>query len=335
MWKRILDLRPLKDLQKKDRCYFRVTEPHKNGTPHLHIALYVPKDSIVRILNSIFAIYQFPQIEISSEFIPDNFQNKLYDKTVKRTVYKNAQKDNFGITSLVKDPLKYLMKYILKTLDDLREDKGDYTELTLWYIHNSVTRFFTSKTLVPLWIYRKINYLPRFQDMFEASKAYWAGRIRVSGTRKSIDYLSLDSDGEIVEETIWQKWNDSYSRVEKVRDRFSWSQQRESFLKAYAKKHPKIIPLEIDGKKLKYNLSEHKIIDHSHKRVIVPARLSDEILKDYYKYLLLQDDERLNLLHFGITQNEMIKRGFLDMPLQNLNDFNDKFEINIKEYYDN
>ena len=331
MWKRLSDLRPIKDLQKDQKCYFRITEPHKSGVPHLHIALYVPKDSIERILDSIFAIYTFPQIEISSQYIPISYQNKLYDKTVKRTVYKRTKDDNFGVTTLIKDPFAYLMKYILKTLDDLRTEQDNFTALTLWYIHHGIGRFYTSRTLIPLWIYRKINYLPKFQNMLNATQDYINGRIRVSMTKRSIDYLWIDKDGELVEKTLWEKWNDTDSMRKRNElddlKRF-WKRAKYHLLSAYTRKHPKIIPLEIDGEKLRYNLTEHKIISKSNP--IVPAYLKDKQLYDYYHSLDIEDPN-ISLLHFGITQNEMIKRGLLDMPLQSLNDFNDDFNYSMEE----
>ena len=328
MWKRILDLRPLKDLARENRCYFRVTEPHKNGTPHLHVALHVPKESVERVLNSIFAIYSFPQIEISSQYIPDSYNNRFYDKDKKRTIYKRSASDKFGLTTLIKNPFKYLMKYILKTLDDLREDKNNFSNLSLWYIHHSITRFHTSRTLIPLWIYRKINYISRFQNMLDATKDYVAGRIRVSATKRAIDLLSLDENREIKEETIWEKWND-FTAVKQTRK--FWKNTKKSWLNAYKIIHPDIIPLQIDNKKFKYNLTTHKLIDLSKKPPIVPAWLSTPVLKEHYQYLLTLADEQLNLVHFGITQNEMIQRGLLKMPLLSLNDYNDDFNFTTKE----
>lgn len=39
----MLNLRVLRNIDKEDKCYFRVYEPHKDGTPHLHFSLFVQK----------------------------------------------------------------------------------------------------------------------------------------------------------------------------------------------------------------------------------------------------------------------------------------------------
>ena len=317
MWKRILDLRPLKDLQRDHRCYFRITEPHKNGTPHLHVSLFVPKKCVERVFNSIFAIYQFPQIEISSQYIPDAYMTKHYDKTVKRSVYKKSHKDNFGVTTLIKNPLRYMMKYILKTLDDLREDDEKFTDLTLWYIFHGIGRFYTSRTLMPLKIYRKINYLPQFQNLLDASMEWFNGRIRISGTGKTIDHLSLDENGEIIEKTLWYKrvTDPNFARM-RIEEKPTLRSQLRASIPDNA------IPVEIDGREF---ILKAGVLTQKPKPVVSPALLKDKQLYDYY-YSLHPEDENISLLHYGITQNEMVRRGLLDMPLHNLNDFNLEME---------
>ncbi len=47
--------------------------------------------------------------------------------------------------------------------------------------------------------------------------------------------------------------------------------------------------------------------------------MNDIELINYYKSL---DIETVDLVHFGITQNECIKRGLIDGEIQSLNDFN-------------
>ncbi len=212
MWKRILDLRPLKDIGKDNKCYFRVTEPHKNGTPHLHISLYIPKENIDKVINAIFRIYKIPQIEISSQHIPSGY-SKTYEKTVKKFIYKKDPNDNFGITTLIKNPFSYLMKYILKTFDDLRADDSKFTDLTLWYIHHGICRFYTSRTLIPLSVYRKINYKDEFQDMYIATIEFKKNRLSLW---YKLDYTIDNITGEVTEitslssieyksKTIWKK----------------------------------------------------------------------------------------------------------------------------------
>ncbi len=256
-WKRILDLRPLKDLDKSKRCYFRVTEPHKNGTPHLHISLYVPKGSISNILNSIFNLYTFPQIDISSQYIPDGYK-QFFDKTLQKTVYKKSFDDNFGITTLINNPTAYLMKYILKTFDDLRKDYSKISDLTLWYIYHGINRFSTSKTLIPLYIYRRINYLKKFQDMYEATKYYNSKRFIFSySAHEKIDWVS----GEIKTRRILnqiefiERWYNSdietsitWTRMPNVKSDIDY------FIDEY-----EFIPIEIE--KIEKNIKDGRLLD--------------------------------------------------------------------------
>ncbi len=317
-WKRILDFKPLQKLSRENRCYFRVTEPHKSGTPHLHISLFVPKESVERVFNSIFAKFTFPQIEISSQYIPSSFQYNVYDKTLKREVYKRDKNDNFGISENIKNPTAYMMKYILKTLDDLREDGGKMTDITLWYILHGIGRFYTSRTLLPLYHFRKINYIEKFQNIYEATVHYKNGRLRISGTKTSIDFLSIDENGEIVEDTIWTKQNfnpDPNFNNMRVEDK--------PVLRIKKTVDIKIIPVEIDGENY---ILKNGLLQKPPKPTVTPAYMKDKQLYDYYHSLDIED-ENITLLHYGITQNEMVKRGFLDIPLQNLNDYNLEMEI--------
>lgn len=120
---------------KDDRCYFRVTEPHKDGTPHLHISFFMPKKNIDSFVNSINRLFPAPQSKIVLD---------------------------------VDSPVHYLMKYILKTLDDLREDNDNVTALSLWYVYHGISRFYTSRTFLSLEIYRKLKGMFSLNELKES-----------------------------------------------------------------------------------------------------------------------------------------------------------------------
>lgn len=123
MFARLRQDRSLKELTKEERIYFRVNEPHKNGTPHTHILLFVPSHRINRVVTAF---------------------KRLFD-----TKANDIQTD-------IENATAYIMKYINKTLPLSKKDnlskKDKY--LNAWYSKNRIIRFNCSRTLAPLSLYR-------------------------------------------------------------------------------------------------------------------------------------------------------------------------------------
>lgn len=134
---RIRQDRCLKELSKEERVYFRVNEPHKNGTPHTHILLYVPKNRVGRIVEAFNRIY-----------------NPLTNK----------------IKIDMLDATPYVMKYLNKTLPLSKQDDLSLNDrfLNAWYIKHRITRFNSSRTLAPLSIYRKVHNVYSLKDLTNA-----------------------------------------------------------------------------------------------------------------------------------------------------------------------
>lgn len=126
MFSRLRHDRSLKELSKDERIYFRVNEPHKNGTPHTHILLFVPKSSINRVVTA------FKRL----------FDNKTND-----------------IQTDIKNATSYIMKYINKTLPLSKKENLSTKEkyLNAWYCKHRIVRFNCSKTLAPLSLYRLLH----------------------------------------------------------------------------------------------------------------------------------------------------------------------------------
>jgi hypothetical protein len=127
MFAKLRQDRSLKDgLSKENRIYFRVNEPHKDGTPHTHILMFVPVDRIERVKKAFHRLF-------------DGRGNDIQDD--------------------IKGSTAYIMKYINKTLPLSKKDKLSQKDkyLNAWYSHNRVTRFNSSKTLAPLGIYRLLH----------------------------------------------------------------------------------------------------------------------------------------------------------------------------------
>lgn len=128
------------------KFYIRCFEPHKkDGVPHIHALLYIPKYAF----DYVFKIYK----ELFNA--PQNLKqgNKLSKEQV-----KNGEINGFQWS--LNNPTGYLMKYIYKTFINFNE-RQDLDYLSAWYVKYKVRRFLTSKTSVPLWIYRKINFFKK------------------------------------------------------------------------------------------------------------------------------------------------------------------------------
>jgi hypothetical protein len=128
MFTALQNTRQYKKLSSTQKCFFRVIEPHKDGTPHLHVSMYIDPN--------------------------------YYDELIQafKTYFKNNYpKLQYKIVSDIYNPIGYLMKYILKTFGDYQYQKDQTTDLTLWYIYHGISRIYTSRTLISLNIYRALN----------------------------------------------------------------------------------------------------------------------------------------------------------------------------------
>lgn len=168
MFAKLRQDRALKELARDERIYFRVNEPHKSGVPHTHILMYVPSDSIQRIKKAFTRLF-------------DEKANDIQDD--------------------IKNSTSYIMKYINKTLPLSKKEKLSEKEryLNAWYSKNRVIRFNSSKTLVPLNIYRLLHN--RF-SMFALTKLINENHFKI--------YVALDTNKVMM---IIDEWGDTvYAR---------------------------------------------------------------------------------------------------------------------------
>lgn len=126
MFARLRQDRSLKELSKDDRLYFRVNEPHKDGTPHTHILMFVPSDRVQRVKETFKRLFDEKANDI---------QDEIHNST------------------------SYIMKYINKTIPLSKGKKLTEKDryMNAWYSKNRVIRFNSSKTLAPLNIYRLLH----------------------------------------------------------------------------------------------------------------------------------------------------------------------------------
>jgi hypothetical protein len=323
MWASIRKDRSWSQIDAADRLYFRATEPHGDGTPHVHISAWVPACSVQALVEAVHRLYPAPLADIATSYIPESY--KLYEKVYKRdgswhNAYKLHESSKSFIKLQIQDTTAYLMKYIYKTLDDLRTGKG-ITEITMWYIYHGICRFYTSRTLISLNVYRPLN--GKF-NLLELTQHYNNNTITVL----------LDPDSNI-------------PRLIQYDDAIIWN-KKDFELKQYDRddtnKDGRIklrkIEVEIDGEqfymyklgsglfKESNNTDDNALLEEKFDGDYIPAPIpsSMKILQLWNYYNTLDpDDPFLNLHHYGHVKNTMIKRGLIDGEILPVGDFNTNF----------
>lgn len=268
MYKKILDDRSYTEIKRDDRVYFRVTEPHKDGTPHLHISIFIPPKNVNRFVNAVKRKFPEPAAKIETE---------------------------------VRNPVAYLMKYILKTLDDLRADNDKITDLTLWYILHGICRIYTSRTLISLDIYRVLG------------GRYTLNELTVMYKNREISVLLDPLTNKPME--IFNSYGAIWSRKQ-AKNNVTYDKRKPISKTLERNKRERPVNITMNGKEYLH----YMVDDILEEKTIVPSDMKDMQLYEYYNSIDIE--EVYSLVHFGITQNEMIKRGLIDGQIQSLNDFN-------------
>lgn len=284
MLKDFFNERSYRSIDKDDRCYFRVTEPHKDGTPHVHMSLFVPADKVQSIVNSVNRLFLAPLSKIETE---------------------------------VQSPVKYLMKYVLKTLDDLREDTSKITNLSLWYLYHGISRFYTSRTFVALEVYRKLNGMYTLRDL---TKNYHSEDLNVyiDTTTKKISKIDNEHGTIYTQKPV--NWYDKLTEHTYLEAEYD---------PLFKEKIQKPIDVVIDGE-------EFILYHHALKKLDDNQKLSDILIKSkkqpyqmnnlhLYEYYQNLDIETCDLKHYAVTKNVLIDRRIIDEPKINLAVYQDDF----------
>ncbi len=296
IWNKFTNLQVFQKMKKElgfGLTYFRVYEPHKSGVPHLHALVFLP------------ACYILP---VKKKFL-EYFKNK--DKW-------GANHGGIGFRyTWYKEKggaVGYVMKYILKTFEDTNRDSIQHA--VYWYIKHKVRRFLTSRTLAPLSVYRKVRYYfkEKFDNDFQKITSMLKhGTIYKSFDGTMINYRYMDEDtGEVEDVVIWSKNADLilHSRI----------QTKNTFkLEKYVKKEIKeTLKVSINGlNRYAYCEKLNKFIEVP----VVPSKLNDYSLVQYFRELDNTDLENINLHHYGLVKNEMLKRELLTGDVVSLNNY--------------
>lgn len=276
--KKFFDDRSYKSIEKNDRCYFRVTEPHKDGTPHIHISLYVPENKVDSIVKAVNRLFPAPQSKIETE---------------------------------VNSPVSYLMKYVLKTLDDLREDGDKITNLTLWYLYHGISRFYTSRTFVSLEAYRKLNGMYTLRDL---TKDYLSSdlSIYIDTTTKKI--AKIENQHGTIYTSKPVNWYDKLIDTDHT-------YLEAEFEPLFRAKEPKQIDLIIDGEEFIY--FKGSVVEKKKQ----PYQMN---MLELYEYFYSLDINAVDDKHYLYTRNLMIEKGLIvgeRMKLSSIEDMENELEV--------
>lgn len=278
--------------------YFRVYEPHKSGVPHLHAMLFVPTDYI---------------LDIKKKFY-EYFTNKVkWGNNRKSLDFKYTWYNSAG------GAIAYIMKYVTKTFKNENDKSTQYA--SYWYIKHNIRRFLCSRTLAPLTIYRKIRYFFKNQknDYLKVTQLLKNNQIHRLFENTTYSYMRFNYEtGEIEDITVWQKNTDLILR--------SRIKLNETFKLEYKKKeHKKALTVFVnDFEKYVHSETLNKFVLVP----VIPSKLKDYQLNNYYHILENTDIDSLDLVHFELVKNEMIKRGFLNQTPTIMNEFIKDFNFN-------
>lgn len=257
-----------RSLSQNQRCYITTKEPHLDGTCHLNLLVFVPKENLDKCVSA----------------IKDRFLD----------THSRVETD-------IKNATSYVMKYIFKTLDDLRQnpDLDNLTDISYWYLKHKIRRFTMSQTFVSLEIYRKLN---GSIDLISLTKNYNKGLVTVvvdPDTRKPLRIF--DEFGDLWQKTRIIKDSNTIKRYEDASDK----------IKSF-------------GNSLKQR-QILKLCDELFKtetRVKPVSRMRDYELVNYYQSL----GGDVNFQHLAYVENLM-----LDRKLDNFTHYHQRHNLNAPD----
>ena len=283
-----------------DRSYIRCFEPHKkDGVPHIHALFYVPAhtiDFMKRIYTDIF-------------YAPQN----LKTNAITSEQEKNGELNGFQTS--INNPSGYVMKYIQKTFINLKETQ-DFDELSAWYVKHKVRRFISSRTKVPLWVYRKINFISTMQDFYHLNDLTNDHRAILEWNKKD-DYIYINLPFN-KEEIIYLNGRLEHyisGRLMNFYDRLKIDSQKDE----NAQDEIKSFGTNLKQKQILKLCDELFKSDEKPKPV---SRMKDYELVNYYQSL----GGDVNAQHLAYVENLM-----LDRNLDNFTHYHEKHDLNAPD----
>lgn len=183
-WASFLRLKIFKNIKNAvnhNMIYIRVLEPHKDGTPHCHVLMFIPK-------NFILPVKKVFKRHFSSDGATRNANNEAF---------KYTWSGHAG------GAIAYILKYINKTFKHALEDK--MTLEAYYYAFHSIRRFTTSQTLLPLYVHRRIKHNEKFRDFIWSTLKYKDGTIYHIFDKKVFLYRYMTEDDGLQEDVIYSR----------------------------------------------------------------------------------------------------------------------------------
>ena len=265
--RKIIGSRCFRGIASDKRCYITTKEPHLDGTCHLNFLVFVPKEKFndcVRV-------------------IKDNFLD----------THSRVETD-------IKNATSYVMKYIFKTLDDLRQnpDLDNLTDISYWYLKHKIRRFTMSQTFVSLEIYRKLN---GSIDLISLTKNYNKGLVTVlldPETKKPLQ--------------IFDEFGDLWHKLKVSKDETTIRHQNvSSEIKDFG-----------DTLKQRQILKICDELFKAEKKVKPVSKMRDYELVNYYQSL----GGDVNVQHLAYVENLM-----LDRNLDNFTHYHERHDLNAPD----
>lgn len=273
----------------KQFIYLKASEPHKDGVPHFHVLMWIPKDHFDNFKKDFVRYFPAPQ---NHKPLPSGNDG-----------------DTQGFQTLIKNPVGYIMKYATKSFMDLRTGE-DMNYLQAWYIKNKIRRITTSHSTIPQWVYQKCYFIEK--DWYHLTDILKRDPLLCEWSQKENTFTLIEENGRCLEYdngvltlkyigsdfiirqtgTPKEKTTITTTKIEKVPG--TWSP---------ALPQNKAVDLIIDDTHYLYRDGE--IYNFTPQ----PIRMSDLELWEYFHYQM--DIETVNPHHFAHTHNEMIKRDLL------------------------
>lgn len=283
--------------------YVKAIEPHKDGVPHLHMLLFVPKEYT-----------QYLKADFEKHYpAPENKKLLIINKFTKEVCPEGQTK---GFQWIIYNPAGYVMKYVTKSFRDVKNN-AEIDYLQAWYIKHRITRVTFSKSTIPQWVYQKM--VPLEKDWYHLTELLRTDTGRCEWSRED-DYILLhDNDFNRTLEYDRGLYKIFYG--DKIIKEFGEIKEKividqyEPVPTQWTKHHndtQDYIDVYIDDKHL--YLKGPLLMEAKRQ----PWEMNLLELNDYFHSL---DIETVDLNHYAITRNMMINKGLMLGEMINPSEF--------------